>query len=254
MINIHSNLIQSNQAGCFDFKDKLLKTLILGFLLCFSLQSVAQTERKLVQEGNKNYEAKKFSEAEINYRKSLEKNKNSVPGTYNLGNSFYKQDKMDEAAQQYQQLLTNKNISTENKAKAYHSLGNTLLKADKFKESIEAYKNSLKLNPKDNDTRYNLAYAQSKLQQQQNQQQSEGDKNKEENKDQKKDQQGDEKKDEQKEGKENQENKQGEKQEQNQEEKSAQKSKEEISKEDAEKILQALNNDEKQTQKKLTKS
>ena len=233
-------------------------TLLFGFIL-FLLPSLtlAQTERKLVQEGNQKFEAKKFSEAEIEYRKSLEKNKNSIPGKYNLGNSYYKQDKMDEAASQYQTLLADKNMSNADKSKAFHNLGNTYLKADKFKESIDAYKNALKLNPKDNDTRYNLAYAQAKLQQQQQQQQENKDKKDDkDNKDKQenKDKQGDDEKKDKQENKENKESEQEQKNKESQDEqKQAQKSKNEISKEDAEKILQALNNDEKKTQKKLTK-
>ena len=52
------------------------------------LGTIAQSERKLLREGNDEYNSKKYSEAEVNYKKSLEKNKNSVPGNYNLGNSF----------------------------------------------------------------------------------------------------------------------------------------------------------------------
>ncbi|TAH39113.1 MAG: tetratricopeptide repeat protein [Bacteroidetes bacterium] len=234
---------------------KLKYALFCLFFLTISLGSIyAQTERKIIKEGNEKYNSKKYSEAEIEYKKSLEKNKNSTAGKYNLGNSYYRQDKMDEAAGQYQSLLLNKDLSAENKAKAFHNLGNTYLKAEKFKESIDAYKNSLKLNPKDNDTRYNLAYAQAKLQQQQQQQQQNKDnkdnKDNQENKDQQKQDQKEDKQ-ENKENKDSEQQKQGE--EGKEDQKSAQKNKNEISKEDAEKILQALNNDEKQTQKKLTK-
>ncbi len=228
--------------------------LFLSLLLLTPGILFAQTERKTVKEGNEKYNSKKYSEAEIEYKKSLEINKNSTAGKYNLGNSYYKQDKMDEAASQYQSLLLNKDLSAEDKAKAFHNLGNTYLKAEKFNESIDAYKNALKLNPKDNDTRYNLAYAQAKLQQQQQQQQenkdNKDDKDNKENKDQQKQDQNQDKQ-ENKESKESEQQKQSE--EGKEEQKSAQKNKNEISKEDAEKILQALNNDEKQTQKKLTK-
>jgi Ca-activated chloride channel homolog len=210
----------------------------LMFCFCFASNSFGQSERKLIREGNKLYKEKKFTDAEVNYKKSLNVNKNSPTGQFNLGDAYYKQGKFEEAAQQFQPLISDKNVSKEDKSKAYHNLGNSFLQAKKYDESINAYKNALKLNSKDNDTRYNLAYAQAMLQQQQQQQQqNQSDKDK---KDQDKDQQ------------KQQQNKEEKKQEQKQEQKQAEQ-KQKISKEDAEKILQALNNDEKNTQKKLVK-
>jgi tetratricopeptide (TPR) repeat protein len=191
---------------------------ILCLLLCISRIAYAQSERKFVRDGNKLYKEKRYSDAEVNYKKSLNVNKNSSTGQFNLGDAYYKQGKFEDAAQQFQPLTSNRDLSKDEKAKAFHNLGNSFLQAKKYDESINAYKNALKINSKDNDTRYNLAYAQSMLQQQK--QQSDKDK-KNQNKDQQKQQQ-----------------KQAEQ-------------KQKISKEDAEKILQALNNDEKNTQKKL---
>ncbi len=216
-------------------------------LACHALQ--AQSARKLIHEGNKLYEQKKYNEAEINYRKSMAYKETPFVGNYNLGNTFYQEGKYDEAIQQYQSAASQKSLSETEKAMTFHNMGNALLKTKKYEQSIEAYKQALKVNPKDNDTRYNLAYAQSMLQQQQQQQKNNDDKNKNDknkNQDQKnKDQQ---KKDQQKQQQEKQEQQDQEKEQQKQQE---QAKKDKISKEDAEKILQALNNDEKKTQKKL---
>ena len=146
-------------------------------------------ERKLIREGNDLYNKKKFADAEIQYRKSLEKNKESTVGTYNLGNSLYKEGKFDEAVSRYSQNI-NQKMPSELKAKNYHNLGNALMESKKYEEAVDAYKNALKASPDDKDTRYNLAYAMSKLQQQQQQQkqQQQKDQNKD-NKDQKQQQQ-----------------------------------------------------------------
>ena len=160
---------------------------------------------------------------------------------------MYKQGKIEEAEKQFQSIASDKNMNDEQKAMLYHNYGNSLLKDQKYEESINAYKNSLKLNPKDNDTRYNLAYAKARLQQQQQQQQQNKDQQKDDKNKDKKDQQQQQKQDQQ------QEKKDQEKQEMNKKEQNQAQKKKDISKEDAEKILQALNNDEKNTQKKLTK-
>jgi Ca-activated chloride channel homolog len=213
------------------------------FLVMSSVNLFAQSnEREQIRDGNKLYKEKKYSDAEVKYKKSLGVNKNSVPGNYNLGNAYYRQGKFDEASQQYQSIFSNKDLSDDQKSKAFHNLGNSMLEAKKYPESIEAFKNSLKLNPKDNDTRYNLAYAQSMLQQQQ-QQQNKNDKDKDK---QNKDQQNKDQKNKQEQNKDQQ------KQEKEQQKQASEK-KQKISKEDAEKILQSLNNDEKNTQKKLIK-
>jgi Ca-activated chloride channel family protein len=208
------------------------------FWLLVSCIGFAQSERKLIRDGNKLYKEKKFTDAEVEYKKSLNKNKESATGKFNLGDAYYKQGKFDDAAQLFQPLAADKNLSDEQKEKAFHNLGNSYLQSKKYDESINAYKNALKLNPKDNDTRYNLAYAQSMLQQQQEQKKKD---------DQKKDDKKDDK------DKKQQEQKQQDKKEQQKEEQKQAQQKQKISKEDAEKILQALNNDEKNAQKKLAK-
>ncbi len=220
-----------------------LKKLLLIFLCVISTYSlaIAQTERKLVRDGNEMYKNKKYSDAEVNYKKSLGVNKDSKPAQFNLGDAYYKQGKYDDAIKQFDNLSSDKNLDKQEQGRAFHNLGNSYLQAKKYPESIGAYKNAMKLNPKDNDTRYNLAYAQSMLQQQQQQ------KKNDQNKDQKDKDKKDDKKQDQKQDKQQKKDEQ-----KKDEEKQAQK-RDKISKEDAEKILQALNNDEKNTQKKMMK-
>lgn len=216
---------------------------IISSLICifiFYANVYAQNERPLVREGNKLYNEKKFSDAEVSYKKSLNVNKDSRYGQFNLGNAFYKQGKYEDAIKQFTPLGIDKKFDKEEQSKAYHNLGNSFLQTKKYEESIDAFKKSLKLNPKDNDTRYNLAYAQSMLQKEQQQKQQ-----KKDNKDQKKDDKKDDKKDQQNDKKDQQ---------KKEDQKQAQKQPQKISKEDAEKILQALNNDEKNIQKKAQKT
>ena len=212
--------------------------------------STAQSSDKLIKEGNKQYTQKKYMEAEVDYRKSLEKKDNPFIGNYNLGNAYYQQGKYEEAKQQYEIAGGIKSTSKENLESNYHNLGNALLKNKKYEESIQAYKEALKLNPSDNDTRYNLAYAKSMLQQQQQQQQK-NDKNKDKDQ-QNKDQQQKNDKQKQDEQKKEQQQQKNEQAQQDEKKQGQQNPKDKISKEDAEKILQALNNEEKKTQKKLS--
>jgi len=225
--------------------------LFLVVMLCVS-GGYAQSERSLIRDGNRSYKKNQFADAEVSYRKALEKNRELHQGSFNLGDALYKQGRYDEAAEQYS-IATMKNNDAKVKAQGYHNLGNALLKAQKLPESIAAYKEALKLNPNDTDTKYNLEYAKSLLKQQQQQKQQQ---NQEQQKDEKQDQkqakqqnQDQQKQDQQKE----EQQKQQEQQQQEQEQKQAQLRKQQISKQDAERILEALKNEEKDVQKKLRK-
>ncbi len=226
------------------------------FILLFCAQSYADSERTLVRDGNRQYKDKQYTEAEVNYRKALEKNKELNEGQFNLGDALYKQGRYEEAEKQFR-MAADKSSGV-SRAQAYHNLGNALLKQKKIEDSIQSYKDALKLNPQDQDTKYNLEFARRLLQQQKQQQQ-----NQQQNKDQKKDkkdqkqnQQDDQQKDQNKDQKkqEQQNPKQDQQQQQQQEQKQqAEQKKEQISREDAERILQALKNEEKNVQKKLQK-
>ncbi|MDI6780192.1 MAG: tetratricopeptide repeat protein [Bacteroidota bacterium] len=209
---------------------------LIIYILLFCSVGLAQSERSLIREGNIFYKDGKYTDSEVNYRKSLEQNKDSHIGIFNLGDALYKQEKFEEAAEQFR-IATTKETNNQTKAQAYHNLGNSLLKVQKLPESIEAYKNSLKINPKDFDTKYNLEYAKALLKQQQQQQQKQ-DKNQQKQDKQKRDQQKEE---------------QQKQEQQKQDQQKAQQQKQQISKEDAERMLEALKNEEKDVQKKLKK-
>jgi Ca-activated chloride channel family protein len=185
--------------------------------------------RSLAREGNTAYQQGKYDEASVNYRASLERDKTFTEGIFNLGDALYKQGKYDEAADQFRLAAMQKHIEKELLAKSYHNLGNAMVKTNKLQEAVDAYKRALKANPNDDETRHNLSYALMKLQQQQQQSQQQ------QNQQQQQQQQS--------------------QQQQNQQQQQAQSAQQKpsLSKVDAERILEALNNEEKNVQKKLIK-
>lgn len=239
------------------------RILILIVLGVFASGLHAQNVKKYVRKGNKQFEKGEYSEAEVQYRKALDKDPNSYKGKFNLGDAMYQQDNYEESGKLFNEL-TAANVAPEAKAKSFYNLGNTLLKAKKYKESVEAFKQSLKLDPTDYNAKYNLEYARKKLKQQQQQQQQNKNKNKDKNKDQNKDKnkqdqknknknkqdqnkEQDQQKDQQKQQQKDQQNKQDQQKQQQQQQK------QQISKKDAARMLQALKNDEKKTLHKLEK-
>lgn len=207
----------------------------------FVLNIHAQSKRDLINGGVNLYESKKYADAEVKFKKSLEKDNKMFQGHFNLGDAYYKQGRYDEALQAYKKSL-DFTKDKEDEAKVYHNIGNSLLKSQKVKESLGAYAKSLKLNPKDEDTKYNLSYALNLLKQNQQQQKNKNDKNQDKNKD----------KQNQQNQNQNQQNKdQKDKNKQNQQQQQQQKN--QISKQEAQRILDALKNNEANLQKKLRK-
>lgn len=229
---------------------------ILIFLFVPLLVS-AQTVRSHISEGNEAYEQKRYGDAEAEYKKAQSRDPRSLEARFNLGDAYYKQDRYDEALRAFSEAGMNTKNPHE-QAASFHNIGNALLKSGKIEESIEAYKQALRRNPTDDDTRYNLQYARELLKQQQqskdkNQQQQEKDRDKEEKENQKKDQQqNQDQREEEKQQQKNQQTQQDEQQAREEQAKAAQQ-KHQIPKEQAEQILQALRNNEKELQKQLRK-
>lgn len=256
--------------------------LLILFVVFGVLSSQAQQERKFIREGNELFEKQDFEKAEVEYRKAADKKNESFEAAFNMADALYKQKKYDEALQQFS-ALAKQQTDKQRLGEIYHNIGNTLLSMEKTEESIEAYKESLRNRPDSEQTKYNLEFARHKQQQDnkdqnqdqnkdQNQDQNKDQQNQDQNKDQKdqnqdqkdqdqqnKDQnqdqqdqnkdQKDQKKDQQDQNK-DQQNKDRQDQ---QDQKDRQPQEGKISKEDAERLLEALQNDEKDVQEKVQK-
>jgi len=236
-----------------EFAKMLNKNIFIVLFILLSVNGFSQPDRSTINKGVDLYEQKKFTDAEVNFRKGVEETPTNFEANFNLGDSYYKQEKYDEAIKSFQSALGNaKDDFT--RAKIYHNIGNSLLKSNKIQECVEEYKTALKYNPDDQDTKYNLSYALELLKNKDKnkQQQNQNDKN-DKNKDDQKNQQN-----------QDQQNKDQNKQQQNPQPKDEeskqdntkqqQKPKEnQISKEEAQRILDALKNNEKDLQKKLRK-
>lgn len=209
-----------------------VKWVLPFYLITFlPLTLAAQSDRQLIRQGNKQFRAGNMAEAEVLYRKAVEKNQRNPQATYNLGNALMEQRK---DSLSINQLEASAKLETNplRRAQAFHNIGVICQKHQVFNEAIEAYKESLRNNPTDDQTRYNLELCkrQQKQQQQddkQNQQKQEQEKKEQE---QKQEQEKQEKKDQQ------------------------QPPKQQMSKDNAEQLLNAAMQEEKQTQERMQKA
>lgn len=210
-----------------------LKIIITFSLFIPALTGWAQKENASIREGNRHYQEGSFDRASDEYREAITKNPAGLKAPFNLGDAIYRQEKYEDAVAQFESLAKNAN-DPEIKSRSFHNLGNSYLQQSKYKESIEAYKSALRIDPNMENTRYNLLYAMKKLQEQEQQQQQ----NQEQNQEQQENEQ---------------EQEQQQNQEQNQQEQPQQPQPQEMTREEAERMLEAMENKEKEIQENREK-
>ena len=193
----------------------------------------AQSERKRVAQGNQLYTEEKYDEANNKYQDALLENPNSTAIQFNVGDVLYKKKDYEKSIESYYKALDSDDPLFQ--AQAYYNIGNSLYKHGKLPDSIIAYEQALKLNPDDQDAKFNLEFVRNQLKenadknQQEQQQQQQPQNDEDQNKEKKDEQQEQEEKQEQK-------NQQNEMNQQNEE----QQPKKEMSKEEAQRLLDAL--------------
>ena len=265
--------------------NKGILLLLISFcaVLNLSAQSFSNAPKKaqaLLAEAESNAADFPISEAKIREAKAIDHNNSDI--SYNFGNLYLNNNELESARLRLIEAIE----SSEDKSlkhKSYHNLGNAFMEEEQYQLAVDAYKDALRNDPTDEETRYNLAYAKSKLEKENNDDNQDGDENKDdnsedENKDQSKDnkdegenddkekdnkdQNKDDEKGDQDENKDDQKDKDGNKDEQEKEGEGGDDKKEQsqqqpqnregkISPEQIQSLLEAIENQEKDVQEKL---
>ena len=219
--------------------------LTLFVILINTVVVFAQHPNGKIRKGNTAYKDSSYSDAEQLYREALMKDQSSFEASFNMADAIYKQERYSEANSLFK-ALSEKTDDKIKKSESYHNLGNSLLKEQKLDEAIEAYKNALRNNPKDLDTKHNLAYAMRMKNQSQEQE-------KEDQKEEDKKEEKEEQKEEEKDKGENQNEKGEQSEEEKKEEPKQPQDPNEMTEEEAQQILDALQQQEKELQEDLQK-
>lgn len=242
---------------------------LLFLLACISSPLYAQNERALVKQGNQAYKSDEYEKAALDYRKALDVKKESHYAGFNLGNAYYKQKKYEDAIRQFNTMIE-KEQDKKRLGELYYNMGNTLLAMDKLDEGIEAYKESLRNRPDFENAKYNLEYARNKKKRQEEnkdqQNKDQQNKNQQDKDQQNKDQQNKDQQDKDQQNKDQQDKDQQNKDQQNKDQQNKDQQDKDrqdkdrqsgpqprISKEDAQRLLEALEQDEKRVQEKVSK-
>jgi Ca-activated chloride channel homolog len=237
------NLRETWPAQC---RSTFLILLALGTgLATGAMSSLAQASASSKnEEGNRLYQEKKYAEALKRYTEAQLEAPDSPQLHYNLGNVFFRQGEVDKAREEYRRALAAADRSLD--PRAVYNLGNTFFNQQQYQEAVQAYQRALKLAPKDMDSKRNLELA--LLRMKQKDQPQSGKDSKQDQQKQPKDEpkptpsgseQNKDKQDQQAQSKEDQQKKDQERQ-----------SKGALTKEEAERILSALQEDEKANMKR----
>ena len=167
---------------------RILTTVCLLGFVCGTATAQKYPERRHIRSGNAQYEKGNYTEAEVSYLRALEKTPDSYEGAFNLSDALYKQKRYEEAAEISGRLAAD-SLHGEHAAQAWFNRGNALFQQRKLEEALEAYKNSLRLNPDDMEAKFNYAYTKKLLEknrndQDQNQDQDKNQQDKNQNNDQ----------------------------------------------------------------------
>lgn len=216
-----------------------------GLFLIFFAGSWTDIFRSGPELAERAYTAEKYEKALELYQEAQTRNPDSDTLAYNLGNTLYKLGRFDEAAGQFGKILEKESPALT--PRAVYNTGNTLFQMGRqtqsqefLKQALEAYKQSIFLDPDDEDPKYNYELTGRLLKEQQQQQQQQ--QNQQNQEDKKKD-------DRQQQSPQNQERKKEDEQQQ-QEQQQAQQQPAKMTKEEAERILNALMRMEKEMQQK----
>jgi len=228
----------------------LVASTVLSVSLC-TAPAFAQTNAYLLN-GNKLYEEHKYKEAQDDYMRALKKDPNNTTGLFNLGNSLYQQ-KLYDSSRKVMAATAGAAKDKNAKSAANYNIGNTYMSQQKWEDAANAYKQTLRNNPQDADAKYNLSYAEEMMKKQQEQKKQQ-DKNKQDkNKDQQKQQNKDQNKDNKDKDKQDKGQNDKDKNDQNKDQQQPQGQPSKLSQQQADQLLNALQQEEKKLQDKMKK-
>lgn len=235
---------ENTRFGRMMAKWRVASKAVVVFILLYSAPAMAQTtlERQYIRQGNRYFNQKNYAKAQTEYQKALARDPKNSLAMYNLGRVLMEQNKDSLATVQFEnaaKLEENPIL----KSQSFHNIGVICQKHQLYQDAIEAYKQCLRLNPNDDEARYNLALCKKLLKQkppqkqpQQQNDKKQDDKNNDKNQKDKKDD---------KDNKDNKQNKD------KKDDKQQPPQPENMSKETADRLLNAALQDEKATQQRM---
>ena len=137
------------------------RILLIFITLLFGIGSASAQkypERSLVRKGNRDFAKERYDRSIERYTKALEAAPEYFEAAYDVGGALYRTEKYEEAAKTLERIAADSTRTDQERAEAFYNLGNAQFKQEKYPEALESYKNSLRMNPADQEAKYNYAY------------------------------------------------------------------------------------------------
>ena len=128
-------------------------------------------ERRLVRKGYKQYERGDFDTSLDNYARALQNDPNCFEAKFNTANGQFRKELIDKSEQTLRKLAQDSTRTDIERSEVAYNLGNTLFVQQRLEEALDCYRNAMRLNPDDKEAKFNYALTKELLKQQQNQQQ-----------------------------------------------------------------------------------
>ncbi len=123
-------------------------------------------ERGEVRRGNKAYLREDYGEAAEHYGAAMEYAPSNFEARYNLGSALLKGEQMEQAEQMLAEVAADSLLSDSQRSISYFNLGNSQFAQQKLEEALKSYKEAMRYDPDDMEAKYNYAYTKALLQQQ----------------------------------------------------------------------------------------
>lgn len=136
---------------------------VLMFLCCVSVSAQYHKERKLVREGNSNFERKNYNTSYNRYNEALEHDATNYEALYNRANAYHhlRQSNPQDSTltaevtfRNYEAIAADTLLSKAQRAEVLRNLGESLFAEQKYEAALNAFRESLLLNPADKETKY----------------------------------------------------------------------------------------------------
>ena len=154
-------------------KQRYLTTILLILAALVAGECFAQSmpERSLVRKGNRQYERGNYDTSVDNYARALQADPGNFEAKFNTANVQFRKELIDKSEQTLRKLAQDSTRTDIERSEIAYNLGNTLFVQQKLEEALDCYRTAMRFNPDDQQAKFNYALTKELLKQQQNQQQ-----------------------------------------------------------------------------------
>ena len=136
-------------------------------------QAAAQKmpERALVRKGNRQYERQNYDASIDNYARAMQADPANFEAKFNTANVQFRKELIEKSEQTLRKLAQDSTRTDIERGEVAYNLGNTLFVQQKLEEALNCYRDAMRFNPDDKEAKFNYALTKELLKQQQQQQQ-----------------------------------------------------------------------------------